>query len=63
MGTSKWKHPTAGNLELEARKEVGTRATDSGDKSLEVSPGCALAPEVSCVEQEKTGFGEGAYLG
>lgn len=62
-GTSKWKHPTAGNLELEAWKEVGTRATDSGDKSLEVSPGCALAPEGSCVEQEKTGFGEGAYLG
>lgn len=41
----KWKHPTAGNLELEVWKEVGAEATVSENKDLEVSPVCRLAPE------------------
>lgn len=63
-GTSRWKHPTAGNLEPDTWKEVRTGTTDSVDEILEVSPGCGIAPEGSCVEQErKAGLGEGAYFG
>lgn len=61
-GTWRWKHPTAGNLELEVWKEVGAETTVSGDKDLAVSPGCKLAPEGREWSKRRQKFGKGACL-